>query len=650
MPSPQALELAEIIMGMPREKRAKAYKEAVDAGVVFDFEPADTEAFIKAVGAFTPEIPKLPNLHERKVEMTYGPTGATPVLQLGPAKKVAEQDVERIAANAPRSLNPMDWITSGGKSPIPALVEGGANFLAGAKDEFLQGKPGPWQQRLLAALARGGLNVAAGGAMNAATGREPEAGSAHNLANIITPTLAGAKGVGLNTLATGAAEAADTGSAEAGVGAAALSGGIGGALKGVQAAIRSGMAAPAAREDLATELYKRRHAPPSARGGFDTLHKNSEFVAGITPSEKRKFTEYKPQDFATKLKDLDDSYANNLAILQQKNKEELSKIPQTTITSPIQAKLDTANERFNLFRQRLETTYKSKRAAIESAQKRMDEIAASGFDIKAMPKEVWNEAKQLIGENEDAAYQRIVDPIFSAKSYSDLPAAAKQFNQTVTNVATLAGKERASVLKGVRNAFVTRLFQDDDVMQAGQIVNPDSLRYRVESIGPDMFNQIFSDSPSTKSQASGAYDAFKTVIDLAEKGSRTNLTHDVKVFLTQRGPVWLRKAANGLMDFPLDSDKAAPLSHSKGALAALGATGMLSSKAAAGYAGLEIAEYTWDTFFDKFAKKNSRMMPILRSLAEPSQNYSATSIDRAIQTMFDEADSKQKRERRGENW
>lgn len=586
--------------------------------------------------------PELPDIRTSGVEKqnVYGPTGVTSVLQLGPAQKAAQQDISKIAANAPRSLNPMDWITSGGKSPIPALVEGGANFLAGAKDELLQGKPGPWQQRLLAALARGGLNVAAGGAMNAAAGREPEAGSAHNIANIVTPALAGAKGVGLNALSTGAAEMADTGSVGAGVGAAALSGGIGGALKGAQAATRSGMAAPAAREELATELYKRRHAPPSAKGGFDTLRNNSELIAGITPSEKRKFTEYRPQDFSTKLKDLDDSFANNLAILQQKNKEELSKIPQTTMTSAVQSKLDMANERFNLARQKLETAYKSKRLAVESAQKRMDEIAASGFDIKAMPKEVWNEAKQLIGENEDAAYQRVVDPIFSAKSYSDLPAAAKQFNQTVTNVATLAGKDRAAVLKGVRNAFVTRLFQDDDVMKAGQIVNPDSLRYRVESIGPDMFNQIFSDSPSTKSQASGAYDAFKTVIDLAEKGSRTNLTHDVKVFLTQRGPVWLRKATSGLMDFPLGSDKASPLTHSKGAMAALGATGLISGKTAAAYAGLEVAEYTWDTFFDKFAKKNSRLMPILRSLSEPSQNYSATSIDRAIQTMFDAADTK----------
>jgi hypothetical protein len=659
MPSPEALELAELIMSMPREKRSKAYKEAVDSGIVFDFEPADQEAFVKAVGAFTPELPKLPNMHERKVEMTYGPTGAVPVLQLGPAQKAAQEDISKIAANAPRSLNPLDWITSGGKSPIPALVEGGANFLAGAKDELLQGKPGPWQQRLMGALARGGLNVAAGGAMNAAAGREPEAGSAHNIANILTPSLPGAKGVGLNALATGTAEGVDTGSGLAGAGAAALSAATGGALKAAQAAVRSGMAAPAAREELATELYKRRHAPPSAKGGFDVLRNNSELVAGITPIEKRKFTEYKPQDFVTKLKDLDDSYSTNLAILQQKNREELSKIPQTTMTSAIQAKVDTANERFTVARQKLETAYKSKRLAVESSKRRMDEIAASGFDIKAMPKEVWNEAKQLIGENEDVAYQRIVDPIFSAKSYSDLPAAAKQFNQTVTNVATLAGKERAAVLKGVRNAFVTRLFQDDDVMNAGQIVNPDSLRYRVESIGPDMFNQIFSDSPSAKSQASGAYDAFKTVIDLAEKGSRTNLTHDVKVFLTKNGPIWLRgsktggfldRVANRITDFPLNTDKASPGTHSKGAMAALGATGLLSGKTAAAYAGLEIAEYTWDTFFDKFAKKNSRLMPILRSLSEPSQNYSATSIDRAIQTMFDAADNKHKRNLRNENW
>lgn len=638
MPSQEALELAEIIMGMPRDKRAKAYKEAIDAGVVFDFEPADTEAFVKAVGAFTPELPKLPNLHERKVEMNYTPNPTkggnpipVPVLQLGPAQKAAQADISRIAENAPRSLNPMDWITSGGKSPIPALVEGGANFLAGAKDELLQGKPGPWQQRLLAALARGGLNVAAGGAMNAATGREPEAGSAHNFSAFI-PGLPGAKGVGLNALSTGAAQGIDTfqrGStidaviaagikdpkrrdvalenrlleekqnlspATAGVGAAALSGGIGGALKGVQTATRAGMAAPAAREELATELYKRRHAPPSAKGSEDIVLKNAQDLSNLSPKILSQIKNYAPN-------------------------------------SPI--KPDVPNAAF-------------------------DEILSrTGFDIRAMNKTEWQTIKQIAKEAPDTLYAKVVDPIFSATSYSNLGDAAKTFNKNVTNIATLAGKDRAAVLKGVRNAFVTRLFQDDDVMKAGQIVNPDSLRYRVESIGPDMFNQIFSDSPSTKSQASGAYDAFKTVIDLAEKGSRTNLTHDVKVFLAKNGPVWLRGSKNGgvldrvvnrITDFPLNTDKSAPGSHSKGALAALGTTGLISGKTAAAYAGLEIAEYTWDTFFDKFAKKNSRLMPILRSLSEPSQNYSATSIDRAIQTMFDAADTKQKRERRGENW
>lgn len=587
MPSQEALELAEIIMGMPREKRAKAYKEAIDAGVVFDFEPADTEAFVKAVGAFTPEIPKLPNLHERKVENMYGPGGPTPVLQSGPAKKAAQADISRIAENAPRSLNPLNWITSGGKSPIPALVEGGANFLAGAKDELLQGKPGPWQQRLLAALARGGLNVAAGGAMNAATGREPEAGSAHNIANIVTPTLPGARGVGLNALSTGIAETADTGSAGTGVGAAALSGGIGGALKGIQAATRAGMIAPGSREDLAAELYKRRAAPPSAKGSEQIVLKNAQDLANLSPAVLDDLKKYSPN-------------------------------------SPIRP--DAPNPVF-------------------------DEILnRTGFNIREMSADEWKAVKQVAKESPKTLYDKVVSPIFDATTYKNLEDAAKTFNKNVTNVATLAGKERAAVLKGVRNAFVTRLFQDDDVMKAGQIVNPDSLRYRVESIGPDMFNQIFSDSPSTKSQASGAYDAFKTVIDLAEKGSRTNLTHDVKVFLTQRGPVWLRKATNSMMDFPLGTDKTSPLTHSKGAMAALGATGLLSGKAAAAYAGLEIAEYTWDTFFDKFAKKNSRMMPILKSLSEPSQNYSATSIDRAIQAMFDAADKKQKRDRLGENW
>ena len=524
--------------------------------------------------------PELPDIRENRVEKqnVYGPTGVTPVLQLGPAQKAAQADISRIAENAPRTLNPMDWITSGGKSPIPALVEGGANFLAGAKDELLQGKPGPWQQRLLAALARGGLNVAAGGAMNAATGREPEAGSAHNIANIVTPALPGAKGVGLNALSTGAAEMADTGSVGAGVGAAALSGGIGGALKGGQAAIRAGTVNPKARQDLAVELAKRIPRPVTPQqNSAQIVSKNAQDLANLSPEVLRQIRNYAPK-------------------------------------SPIDP---------------------------SAPNKAFDEIISrTNFDIRAMNKKEWDLVKKVAKEQPDQMYDRVIAPIFDAANYSDLQQAAKKFNKNVSDVATIAGKDRAAVLKDIRAKFVARLFEENDVAGTGQIVNPDSLRYRVESIGPDMFNQIFSDSPSTKSQASGAYDAFKTVIDLAEKGSRTNLTHDVKVFLTQRGPIWLRKATDSLMDFPLGSDKPSPLTHSKGAMAALGATGLISGKAAAAYAGLEIAEYTWDTFFDKFAKKNSRLMPILRSLSEPSQNYSATSIDRAIQTMFDAADTK----------
>lgn len=648
MPNQEALELADIILSMPREKRAKVYNEATDAGIVFDFDPTEQETFLKAVGAFTPQLPDLPKIAERqrRVETVYGPHGAEkPVLQLDAAKRAATQDIEKIAANKPRSLNPLDWIMPGGKSPIPALVEGGANFLAGAKDELLQGKPGPWQTRLLGALARGGLNVAAGEGMNRATGREPEAASAHNIANILTPSLPGGKGIGLNALSTGAAETADTGSVASGLGAAALSGGMQAGMKGVQAGVRSGIAAPGAREDLANELYKLRHTPPSAKGGFDSLKKNAELASGVTPEERTKFKNYRPENFQSRIQRFEDDFSAK----QQKLDDELQLSLSLTSDAKTQAY---RQEKHRIASDYLLNKHKAKIDELDRARQRMDEIAAGGFNIKDMDEPTWAEAKQLVKENEQEAYSRVVDPIFSAQNYSDLPKAAKQFNQNVTNVATLAGKERAAVLKGVRNAFVTRLFQDDDVMAAGQIVNPDSLRYRVEQIGPDMFNQIFSDSPSSKSQASGAYDAFKTIIDLAERGSRTNKTHDLKVLLTKMGP-WIFRIPFGVgkaMEIPLGTDAPAPGKHGGLATAALLGTGYVNPAAAGLYAGFEVAEYTWDKFFDTFAKKNSRTLPILKGLTDPTQNFSATSVDRAIQVMFDNADTKKKRILRGENW
>lgn len=630
MPSSEALELAELIMGMPRDKRAKAYKEAIDNGVVFDFEPADTEAFVKAVGAFTPEIPKLPDNRAKTLQTVYGPTGPTSVLNLGPAQQAAKADIEKIAAAKPRSLNPMDWITSGGKSPIPALVEGGANFLAGAKDEFFQGKPGPWQQRLLAALARGGMNVAAGGAMNAATGREPEAGSAHNLTNLLVPSLPGAKGVGLNALATGGAQGADslqhqntidkvlagmraskaanpnaphdaqleqsllnerqnTHPTLAGMGAAALSGGIGGALQGIQAGVRAGKTGPAAREDLAATLAK--GIPRQVTPGKDsakTVIQNAQDLDNLSPDALKQLKNYAPKSLinpSVRNKDFDDI------------------------------------------------------------------IARTDFDIRAMSKKEWDVVKKTAKETPDQLYDKVIEPIFSAGTYTDLAKAAKRFNKNVTDVATIAGKDRAATLKDVRAKFVARLFEDNDVAGTGQIVNPDSLRYRVEAIGPDMFNQIFSDSPSPKSQASGAYDAFKTVIDLAEKGSRTNAFHDLKVFITSKGPSIVRIPFLGAMlETPLDQD-AMFKGKNKGATMAAGAAlGMMSPASAVGLGGIEIAEYSWDKFFDTFAKKNSRTLPILKALTAPDQNYSRTSIDRAIQTMFDHADKVHKRNKRNENW
>lgn len=646
MPDDITSQILETLLAMPKEKRADAFKKIKESGVQLG-SPEDMQRLNKMFGGgdmYLPPLPGGPKMRPDTFETVYGPTGPTQVRQLGPEREATQANVAAIAANKPRSLNPMDWLTSGGKSPVPAAVEGGANFLAGMTNAAIQ-TPGDWRAKLMSGLGRGAANVLAGEAMNAATGREPEAGSAHNITSLI-PSLPKRTGgvIGTNALSAGLGEYLDTGSADQGLVSAATAAGITGALQGGQAAVRSGMVAPAARQDLAKELHKRRSAPPAATGGFSALQKNSEFLSKVTDQEKAKLQNYRPENFDSRRTKLDDDFAAS----QTKLDDELS-LKLNTVKDPKAQAYH--QEKHRIASEYLLNKHQAKIGVLERDQNRMEELIKSGLNIKDMDEPTWKEAKRLIKENETEAYSRIIDPIFSSKNYSELPQAAKLFNQNVTNVATLAGKDRAAVLKGVRNAFVQKLFEDNDVRNTGQIVNPDSLRYRMESIGPDMFNQIFSDSPNPKNQASGAYDAFKTIIDLAEQGSRTNKYHDLKVFITRKGPALLRIPLVGsILETPLDQDAMFKGKNKSTTAMAAAALGVTSPGAALGVGSLEVAEFSWDKFFDTFAKKNSRTLPILKAISSGDKTYSQASIDRAIQTMFDLADRREKRKLTGETW
>lgn len=593
MPDDITSQILETLLAMPKEKRADAFKKIKESGVQLG-SPEDMQRLNKMFGGgdvYLPPLPPLPGALQMRpdtFETTYGPTGPTQVRKLEPERAATQANVAAIAANKKGSLNPLDWIMPGGKSPIPAAVEGGANFLAGMTDAAIQ-TPGDWRTKLMSGVGRGAANVLAGEAMNAATGREPEAGSAHNITSLIPSLPKRAGGViGTNALSTGLGEYLDTGSVSQGLAGAGMAAGISGGVQGAQAAMRIGMLSPAARQDLAKELHKRRSAPPSATGSEQVVSQNAQDLANLAPSVLREIKQYAPN-------------------------------------SPIRPS--------------------ARNAAFDSL------IDRTGFDIKAMSKEDWAAVKQIAKESPDQIYSKVIEPIFDAANYSDLAAAAKKFNQNVTNVATLAGKDRAAVLKGVRNAFVQKLFEDNDVRNTGQIVNPDSLRYRAEAIGPDMFNQIFSDSPNPKNQASGAYDAFKTILDLAEQGSRTNKYHDLKVFITRKGPSLLRIPLVGsMLETPLDQDAMFRGKNKSSTAAAAAALGFTSPGVAATVGAIEVAEFSWDKFFDTFAKKNSRTLPILKAVASDDKTYSQTSIERAIQTMFDLADRREKRKLTGETW
>jgi hypothetical protein len=95
-----------------------------------------------------------------------------------------------------------------------------------------------------------------------------------------------------------------------------------------------------------------------------------------------------------------------------------------------------------------------------------------------------------------------------AENYGHLAKAGQTFNYHVTDLATIDEGDRVATLKmsaapalfalPACSRTTMLLFTD------GKDFNPDGPRYRAAAIGPDMFNQTFSDSPSSKSQAHGA--------------------------------------------------------------------------------------------------------------------------------------------------
>jgi len=128
----------------------------------------------------------------------------------------------------------------------------------------------------------------------------------------------------------------------------------------------------------------------------------------------------------------------------------------------------------------------------------------TGLDIKQLSEQEWKELKRYQKERPDAIYEEVLDPIFSAKSKDQLPAAAQKMKSNLDGLTRLTGEKNEGVKKGLGKAFVSRLVEESG---DGRFANPETLLFRMEQIGKDTFNELLG-SPQ-------AFDSIKKAAEFA---------------------------------------------------------------------------------------------------------------------------------------
>ncbi|HNB54523.1 MAG TPA: hypothetical protein PK530_21430, partial [Anaerolineales bacterium] len=272
----------------------------------------------------------------------------------------------------------------------------------------------------------------------------------------------------------------------------------------------------------------------------------------------------------------------------------------------------------------------------------------TGFDPLALTGEDRKTLKGLAGRPNDEVFKEILSPIFSAKKTDELPAAAESVRKGIDSLAKASGKTREEFAKGLRKNFVQNVLGDDDIVN-----RPDSFRFRLEALGPDVVNELFASS-GRKGERSGAYHA---LLNLAEAASKEG--GHFKVLLSPNGvtvlehmPFGIGKAAEKLLpkgtkSYRLDSEGSLEVPQLVGEMLGIGAASMAHPVTALGTAGvvgaregMRAAHFTWEKAIEKFAARSNRASDILRILASGEQRFSRPMINNFMNSLAKDADEK----------
>lgn len=262
-----------------------------------------------------------------------------------------------------------------------------------------------------------------------------------------------------------------------------------------------------------------------------------------------------------------------------------------------------------------------------------DPVALTGDDIKFLKK---------VENKGDDVYQEILAPIFAAKRTEDLPSAAQMVKQGINSLASVSGRNREEFAKGLRRVFVENAMGDDtDVM-----TRPDSFRLRLQALGPDTVNELFSSS-GKKGERSGAYHA---LMNLAEAASNEN--GPLKVIISKKGIAMIENIpyagkflAQHARAKELDTEGTFDLdSRIRGLLTAGGVSfwnpGAAKGIVAAG-AAREVPRaiyFGWEKAIERFAARSNRASDIIRLLATGEQRFSRAMINNFVKSLATDAD------------
>ena len=272
----------------------------------------------------------------------------------------------------------------------------------------------------------------------------------------------------------------------------------------------------------------------------------------------------------------------------------------------------------------------------------------TGFDPVALTGEDRKTLKGLAGRPNDEVFKEILSPIFSAKKTDELPAAAESVRKGIDSLAKSSGKSREEFAKGLRKTFVQNVLGDDDIMN-----RPDSFRFRLEALGPDVVNELFS-SAGRKGERSGAYHALMNLAEAATKegGSFKVLLAPSGVTILEHLPGGVGKVAEKLLpkggkSYALDTDNKLEILPRVGELLGIGAgaaahpvAGLAAGAGVGAREGMRAAHFTWEKAIEKFAARSNRASDILRILASGEQRFSRPMINNFMNSLAKDADEK----------